>query len=214
MPAIRGRRCGPPRPLAPRSTSASRTWCGAAGERSSRPRSRSTPVRCGREVGDDVGGRGRREAEPRRRGRGGGRRAAGSAAASGRPAFCSRLPTATTSSEPAISTGCTSATGRPSRRARQSANTTNAIEQLRRGPSRTLSGTRSESDWSPSPAPGFARSRNATRVPARGTSDVRGERGVVLGVEPVRSRTRPRLRRRRPSRRPSAQRSRTRRRRA
>ena len=49
--------------------------------------------------------------------------------------------------------------------------------------SRTLSGTRSASERSPSAAPTAARSSTATRVPDAGHEHVRGEGGVVLRRE-------------------------------
>ncbi len=102
-------------------------------------------------------------------GRGGGRSGAARRRSRGDPPSAAgsppRRPARSRRSRPAAPPR----TGRPSRRPRQSANTTNAISSCTSA-MRTRVGTRSDERLVTITVPGFARSRNATRVPARGTA--------------------------------------------
>ena len=108
------------------------------------------------------GGRPSRSARERRRS------SVSSPAAWPRPlARCSRLPTATTSSAPGSWTGCGSATGRPSLRARHRASRTKATTSCHNA-SRTRGAIRSVSPASPPPGRGGW--STWTVVPSAGTS--------------------------------------------
>ena len=149
-----------------------------------RPRSARRRRRCARRRP----GRAWQAGHPAVRRSGPTRRVAAVSAAPPRPAPADRprsrrRPAAPTSSDPAISTGCVSGTGRPSRTARQAAYTRNAMASChpRR---RTPSDTRSPRVLSPPPA-GSGASTNRTDVPAARGEQGRGQHGVVIVVEPL-----------------------------